>query len=128
MEPLDHPEDQFARDVSMPLEPEEHAIQIDLLQSFFASGPRSILDLGCGAGRLLVPLRGAGHRVVGLDHDARSLAWAAQGCGTQEDLVLQDLRDTTQQLPHGPFDAALLMGNTLMERRWRALMYSAMNC
>ena len=42
MEPLDHPEDQFARDVSMPLEPEEHAIQIDLLQSFFASGPRSI--------------------------------------------------------------------------------------
>ena len=115
MEPLDHPEDQFARDVRMPLEPEEHAIQIDLLQSFFASGPRSILDLGCGAGRLLVPLRGAGHRVVGLDHDARSLAWAAQGCGTQEDLVLQDLRDTTQPLPHGPFDAALLMGNTLME-------------
>ena len=57
MEPLDHPEDQFVRDVSMPLEPEEHATQLDLLRSFLGSEQKNILDLGCGAGRLLVPLR-----------------------------------------------------------------------
>ena len=60
MEPLEHPEDQFVRDVSMPLEPEEHAIQLELLRSFFGAEQKNILDLGCGAGRLLVPLRKPG--------------------------------------------------------------------
>ena len=114
MEPLDHSEDQFARDVSMPLEPEEHAIQLDLLRSFFSAEQKIILDLGCGAGRLLLPLRESGHRVVGLDQNERALAWAAQACGTQDDLVQQDLRDA-QPFLHGPFDAVLLLGNTLME-------------
>ena len=115
MEPLKHPEDRFARDVTMPLEPEEHLTQLELLRSFFSSDPKSILDLGCGAGRLLCPLREAGHRVVGLDHDERALAWAAQACGTRDELVQQDLRDATQPFLNGPFDAALLLGNTLME-------------
>ena len=114
MEPLDHPEDQFVRDVSMPLEPEEHATQLDLLRSFLGSEQKNILDLGCGAGRLLVPLREVGHRVVGLDHEERALSLAAQACGTQNDLVHQDLRDD-RPLLHGPFDAVLLLGNTLME-------------
>ena len=114
MEPLDHPEDQFVRDVSMPLEPEEHATQLDLLRSFLGSEQKNILDLGCGAGRLLVPLREVGHRVVGLDHEERALALEAQACGTQNDLVHQDLRDD-RPLLHGPFDAVLLLGNTLME-------------
>ena len=114
MEPLEHPEDQFVRDVSMPLEPEEHAIQLELLRSFFGAEQKNILDLGCGAGRLLVPLCGTGHRVVGLDHEERALALAAQACGTQDDLVHQDLRED-QPLLHGPFDAVLLLGNTLME-------------
>ena len=114
MEPLDHPEDQFVRDVSMPLEPEEHATQLDLLRSFLGSEQKNILDLGCGAGRLLVPLREVGHRVVGLDHEERALSLAAQACGTQNDLVHQDLRDD-RPLLHGPFDVVLLLGNTLME-------------
>ena len=114
MEPLEHPEDQFVRDVSMPLEPEEHAIQLELLRSFFGAEQKNILDLGCGAGRLLVPLRGIGHRVVGLDHEERALALSAQACGTQDELVHQDLRDD-QPFLHGPFDAVLLLGNTLME-------------
>ncbi len=115
MEPLNHPEDRFARDVTMPLEPEDHSIQLELLLQFFSSSPKSILDLGCGAGRLLVPLRQAGHRVVGLDHDERALDWVAQRWGTREDLVQQDLCDATKTFSNGPFDAALLLGNTLME-------------
>ena len=52
--------------------------------------------------------------MVGLDHEERALALAAQACGTQDDLVHQDLRED-QPLLHGPFDAVLLLGNTLME-------------
>ncbi|MCC7130008.1 MAG: hypothetical protein B6D39_05580 [Anaerolineae bacterium UTCFX2] len=36
--------------------------------------PGSVLELGCGTGRLLIPLLQAGHAVVGLDHDRDMLA------------------------------------------------------
>ena len=32
-----------------------------------------LLELGCGTGRLLVPLGQAGHRVIGVDHDPAML-------------------------------------------------------
>ena len=54
-------------------EPHEDAVsraQIDGLLRRFAGSPKRILDLGCGHGRLVVPLAGAGHEIVGLDHDA----------------------------------------------------------
>ena len=111
MEPLEHPEDQFVRDVSMPLEPEEHAIQLELLRSFFGAEQKNIWIWvgGTTAGSLREP---------GIEWWAwitrRALALAAQACGTQDDLVHQDLRED-QPLLHGPFDAVLLLGNTLME-------------
>ena len=37
-------------------------------------GRRTLLDLGCGSGRLTLPLRGAGHDVVGLDLSSVALA------------------------------------------------------
>lgn len=115
MESYEHPDDQFARDARMPLEPQEHIDQLKHLRAYFSDGPRRILDLGCGAGRLLIPLRRDGHHVVGLDHDSRALNWVAEGCGHRDDLVQQDVRDQSLPLPEGPFDAALLLGNTLME-------------
>ncbi len=41
-----------------------------------ARGACSVLELGCGYGRLLGPLAGAGHAVVGLDRDEGLLALA----------------------------------------------------
>jgi SAM-dependent methyltransferase len=39
-----------------------------------AQYPKPILELGCGTGRVLLPLIQAGYRVVGLDHDPAMLA------------------------------------------------------
>lgn len=40
-----------------------------------ARQPGPILELGCGTGRVLIPLASAGHEVVGLDRDAGMLTW-----------------------------------------------------
>lgn len=42
------------------------------------AGAGSVLELGCGYGRLLLPLAGAGHRVIGLDCDPGLLGLARQ--------------------------------------------------
>lgn len=42
------------------------------------TGARRVLELGCGPGRLLVPLAGVAGAVVGLDHDQTMLALAAE--------------------------------------------------
>jgi SAM-dependent methyltransferase len=47
------------------------------LQSGPHGGP--ILELGCGSGRVLIPLAGAGHRVYGLDNDPGMLALLREG-------------------------------------------------
>ena len=44
-----------------PLEPEESVAQIEALLAALGPAPRRVLDLGCGAGRVLVPLAAAGH-------------------------------------------------------------------
>jgi SAM-dependent methyltransferase len=39
--------------------------------------PGRLLEVGCGTGRILVPLAAAGHQVAGIDHSAEMLARAA---------------------------------------------------
>ncbi len=47
-----------------------------------------ILELGCGSGRVLLPLALAGHRVLGIDNDAWNACFAAKapipGCESQD--------------------------------------------
>jgi SAM-dependent methyltransferase len=59
------------------------------------SGP--ILEVGCGTGRVLVPLAEAGHAVTGVDNDPRMLARARErvaraGVGDRARLVEADVR------------------------------------
>lgn len=61
-----------------------------------AGGP--VLELGCGTGRLLVPLARAGHEVVGVDNSAVMLDRARQrlgaaGLGDAVELVAGDMRE-----------------------------------
>ena len=65
----------------------------------------SVLDLGCGAGRLAHPLADTGCRVTAVDESAEMLA-AVRGCETVLSRI-QDLR-----LPR-TYDAVLLSGNLL---------------
>ena len=80
-----------------------------------AAGP--ILEIGCGSGRLLVPLAGAGHRLTGLDLVEVALNAARaklEGVGLtgQVALVQADMRDF--DLPRQDFAVALVALNTLM--------------
>jgi SAM-dependent methyltransferase len=76
-----------------------------------------ILELGCGTGRILLPLAGAGHRVVGLDLDTGALALAGQRLAQAGAALRQRVR-----LVHGDmrafrlderFDCILIAFNTL---------------
>lgn len=76
--------------------------------------PGSILELGCGTGRVLLPLARAGHTCWGLDNDPAMLDYCARQIEpelrTRIHLVQADMR--TFQLP-GKFGLILLPCNTL---------------
>ncbi len=76
-----------------------------------------ILELGCGTGRVLLPLTAAGHRVTGVDISPALLALAQEKLGdalhtTASTLVKADLR--TVALPAKDFALAFCTSNTLM--------------
>ena len=47
-----------------------------------------VLELGCGTGRVLIPLAQAGYHTVGLDHDLSMLKFLQASIGLQESHVL----------------------------------------
>ena len=75
-----------------------------------------LLELGCGTGRLLVPLASAGYEVTGVDlspemlHIARAKAEAA-GVGQRVTLVRGDFADASLT---GAYRLALVMMNTFL--------------
>jgi len=61
---------------------------LDFVRSSGGRLAEPILDLGCGMGRNLLPLRSAGYRVVGVDHSATALERlrrTADGAGGDEE-------------------------------------------
>lgn len=80
-------------------------------------GGNPILELGCGTGRVLLPLAKAGRRVIGVDISPRLLGVARkklQGMdyASQVTLIEGDLR--TFDLPEKAFAFAFCTSNTLM--------------
>jgi len=76
-----------------------------------------ILELGCGTGRVLLPLVAAGYNVTGVDISPALLARAAeklqqQGVSAGARLIEADLR--TLELPEKAFAFAFCTSNTLM--------------
>lgn len=117
METLPPPEDNydpFARfyDLFYAQRDEDIPMYLDFAQA--ADG--AILELGCGTGRLLLPLARAGHRVTGLDSSAEMLTRArerirAAGLAERVTLVQGDLR---QFALAERFALAILSVNTFM--------------
>ncbi len=73
-----------------------------------------ILELGCGTGRVAVPLAADGHRVVGIDRSAAQLERAqrrAEAARVSLELVVADMRDFA--LPE-PFSLILIPANTFL--------------
>jgi len=75
-----------------------------------------ILDVGCGYGRIAVPLAAAGHDVVGVDI-SRELLRAAQQSATQQHASVVWIQATMRHLPLAPatFDVALCLWSAFYE-------------
>lgn len=80
------------------------------------SGPKRILDLGCGIGRVLLPLVAAGHEVVGIDRDPDMLASCRRSLAAANDQATLIEMDMVDQWPEdlGRFDLVCCLGNTFM--------------
>jgi SAM-dependent methyltransferase len=75
----------------------------------------SVLDAGCGTGRVGALLRAAGHPVVGVDADELLIA-AARTEHPSVEWIVGDLSDLHLQDPGGEprlFDSAVLAGNVM---------------
>ena len=82
-----------------------------------ALGVRSVLDGGCGTGRVAIELARRGLEVVGVDADPGMLS-AARAKAPELEWVLADLADLELPDADGPgrrrFDAAVLAGNVMI--------------
>ena len=83
-----------------------------------ASSCRSVLELGCGTGRIAIPIAAtgaaSGRRVIGLDSNPSMLDQAkrkARAAGVEVDYVLGDMR--AFDLARDDIDLALLSFNTI---------------
>ena len=87
--------------------------EADLVESLLrVSGGSSVLDAGCGTGRVAIELAGRGFSVVGVDADAPMLA-AAKSKAPGLSWVEADLAALGAAVP-GPFDLVLLAGNVMI--------------
>lgn len=79
--------------------------------------PRRVLELCCGSGRAALPLAQAGHRVVGVDYDARMLRRAREKrdlCGLPESRLRLLEQDVLRLRVPGRFDWICILFNTLL--------------
>ena len=74
-------------------------------------GVRSVLDAGCGTGRVAIELARRGFEVVGLDADPGMLS-AARAKAPELEWIEADL--STLDLPGRRFDAVVMAGNVMI--------------
>jgi len=100
------------------LEHESFDADIELLLNIAQAVGDPILELGCGSGRVLIPLADAGFTVVGLDASRPMLARAERaiaeaGVSDRVTLFEGDMR-AADQAPGGPFGLVIFSLNSLM--------------
>ena len=83
------------------------------LVASLAPEPASVLDAGCGTGRVAIELNRRGHVVVGVDVDDRMLE-AARAKAPDLIWVRGDLADPGLDLDGRTFDIVVMAGNVLI--------------
>jgi SAM-dependent methyltransferase len=100
------------------LEHEDFADDLDLYLQLADVIGDPILELGCGTGRVLLPLAKAGHRVTGIDRSAAMLDRARNLLSKEAgaDLVTLHRAEMTEadHAPGGPFGLAIFSLNGFM--------------
>jgi SAM-dependent methyltransferase len=86
---------------------------IDCLLAVIGSQPRTILEVCCGGGRILVPLAKPGHHVHGFDIDADMLAYLPAKTQGICNLTWEQ-KDMLQDDWGGPYDTVVLAGNIMI--------------
>ena len=87
--------------------------EADLVESLLReSGGTSMLDAGCGTGRVAIELDNRGFAVVGVDADSGMLE-TARAKAPRLDWIEADLADLGEGVPGG-FDLILLAGNVMI--------------
>jgi SAM-dependent methyltransferase len=84
--------------------------EADLVASY---APKSVLDAGCGTGRVAIELNRRGHAVVGVDLDDRMLE-AARAKAPDLIWIHADLTDPGLDLDGQTFDVVVMAGNVLI--------------
>lgn len=88
----------------------EAPVKLDYVRSVIGAAPQRIVDIGCGAGLITVPLAADGHEIVGVDRSESSLAVARYHAARRE--VHAEFRPqdaTALDEADAAFDVALLL-------------------
>jgi SAM-dependent methyltransferase len=103
-----------------------HFIRNDL-RTHFGSKKISILDAGCGQGRISLPLADDGHTVTGLDISADSIDKAqryAQKCGLNIEYHISDLNALDQAKPDREYDCIICLEVLYMSKDpWKIIRF-----
>jgi SAM-dependent methyltransferase len=97
------------------MDAQQSAVQIKEIICLLGEDSKRIVDVGCGDGRILLPLAVAGHEVIGIDVDVDAISACAHSCAEADvDTTLLDgnLFDLLP-LPE-PVDAIVCCGQTFM--------------
>ena len=100
------------------LEHAEFAGDVDLYLRLADVVGDPVLELGCGTGRVLLPLAAAGHRVTGIDRSAPMLNRARRALHESDFpnrvTLTEGLMSEADQAPGGPFGLVIFSLNGLM--------------
>lgn len=89
---------------------------LEMYRQFAERARGSILELGCGTGRILEALADINQPITGIDNSSSMLDIARQRLGDSVALVERDMRDAAAEppLPGAPFSFALSAINTFL--------------
>ena len=64
----------------LPMDDEQSKVQVETIVKLLGDSSQDVIDVGCGDGRILIPLAVAGHRLVGIDIDSVAIDACAARC------------------------------------------------
>lgn len=113
------------------LEHDDYDEDVELYLGILQTVDGPVLEMGCGSGRLLIPIAEAGHAITGLDSSSEMLARAkkriaAEANGSAITLHNGDMQDAPDA-PGGPFGLVIFSLNALMHLETAADQRSALD-